>query len=96
MTLKFSDLKQKSRDLLAKLLKNLHEYNLYISLLSLIVIYIIQPELRWVYPIAIGGIILILGVLVIICCPLFVLIAILAPILWISEKLHGKQIEKQE
>jgi hypothetical protein len=60
------------------------------------VIYIIQPELRWVYPVAIGGIILILGVLVIICCPLFVLLAILAPILWLSEKLEKESIEKQE
>lgn len=93
MTLKFSD---KTRDSIVKLTNFFDKYNFILLIAALVYIYIQIPEYRWVYPVAISGLILTLGVLVIICCPLLVLIAILTPILWISEKLHGKPIEKQE
>ena len=97
MNLKSTDtLKEKLKETVVKLSRYSHEYSWYISLAILIMIYIQRPELREVYHIMIGVTIVALVVFTIIFCPLFVLIAILAPMLWISEKLQGKHSEIQE
>lgn len=67
----------------------LKEYSWIINTIALIVMWILVPEVRWIYPYLIIGLI----ILTIIFAPIFTLIVIITPFLWISEKIkrwkHG-------
>jgi hypothetical protein len=63
----------------------LKEYSWIINTIALIVMWILVPEVRWIYPYLIIGLI----ILTIIFAPVLTLIVIITPLLWISEKIKG-------
>lgn len=62
------------------------EHKIEFLLLLLVIIWVISPETRWMYP----WVVLVLIVGTIILAPMF----IFAPLIWIADKIKGKDGEK--
>jgi hypothetical protein len=90
------DNKQKLKKFLVKTDNFLKKYNLIWMAGILIFIYIYDPKIRWIFPIGIAGVLVALVLFTVIFCPLSILILIIAPLLWLAEKLQRKQLEKKE
>jgi uncharacterized membrane protein len=88
--------KKKVLTSLKKLNLFLKKYQLIWLSAMLVIIYIQQPEIRWIVPVGIGVVILGLVIFMIIFCPISILLLILVPILWLSDKIKGEPPNEKE